>query len=364
MKALWAEIVLWLLRVGCAFGVVTALAPFLRVGWWPVRLCDFPRLQLGTFAFVVAVGALARAWRWEHAMLIGLAAGVAFWQFAHVAPYTRWWPHAVPSADSSAGRPVRLAILNLDYRNDRRDEAGEVIDAIDADALVLIEFDDEWKRALSAIEVGYDHREGVVRGDGLGIVVWSRVPMRDLAVEHLVSDKRASVWARLKVGEVWTNFVALHPAPPGLKEDDGEREDSRQRDAELVLVAKRVAEKEREEHIVAGDFNDVAWSHTTRLFERLSGLKDPRVGRALLTTYHADHPLFRYPIDHVFVSEGFAVSGMRRVAIPGSDHFGIVAEFVLEDREGVAPDPNGDDREEAEEIVEEGIEDAEEDGER
>ncbi|MGP1309575.1 MAG: endonuclease/exonuclease/phosphatase family protein, partial [Phycisphaerales bacterium] len=104
--------------------------------------------------------------------------------------------------------------------------------------------------------------------------------------------------------------------------------------------------------------------HTTRLFERLSGLRDPRKGRSLLSTYHADYALFRYPIDHVFVSEGFAVRALERVRIPESDHLGVVADLVLLREEGVKPNPDGDDQQEAQEIVEEGKEDAAEDGER
>lgn len=151
--------------------------------------------------------------------------------------------------------------------------------------------------------------------------------------------------------------------PPGLEEPAGDgRRDSRERDAELVLIAKQVRDHPEQSWIVTGDFNDVAWSHTTRLFTRLSGLNDPRVGRQLLTTYHAEYPLLRYPIDHVFVSDGFTLHQLERIHLPGSDHFAIVANLQEPAIEGVTPEARHDDLEEPEELVDEGKEDAKENG--
>ena len=76
-------------------------------------------------------------------------------------------------------------------------------------------------------------------------------------------------------------------------------------------------------------------------------------------TYHADYPLLRFPIDHVFLSDGFRVSDLSTYKVTGSDHIGVAAGVVAEDPDqGVSPEPEGDDEEEAKKIVDEGKDDA------
>ena len=57
----------------------------------------------------------------------------------------------------------------------------------------------------------------------------------------------------------------------------------------LIAVARSIAET-AQPVVVTGDLNDVAWSATTRLFRKISGLFDPRVGRDMFNTFHADYP--------------------------------------------------------------------------
>ena len=122
---------------------------------------------------------------------------------------------------------------------------------------------------------------------------------------------------RLRSGDVVTLY-GLHPEPPA----PGEAETSLPRDAELVLAGREIAERGAPT-IVAGDFNDVAWSHTSRLFRRISRLLDPRIGRGMYNTFHAGYVLLRWPLDHVFVGDAFVLRRMARLPGFGSDHFPI-----------------------------------------
>jgi endonuclease/exonuclease/phosphatase (EEP) superfamily protein YafD len=97
-----------------------------------------------------------------------------------------------------------------------------------------------------------------------------------------------------------------------------------------VLVGRWIAKQNGAPAIVAGDLNDVAWSATTQLFLRLSGLLDPRMGRGFYNTYNARNPLVRWPLDHLFHSNHFRLVNLQRCADIGSDHFPVLVELSYE----------------------------------
>jgi endonuclease/exonuclease/phosphatase (EEP) superfamily protein YafD len=383
---------MWLLRVVASALVVVSLLPLIRHGSWWVRGWDFPRLQLAAIAGMVAAGMIGLsvllavvaegsapgdlAW-WLLVLL-----GVILWQTGHVWRYTRLWkPQVQPieqpcesHADDrdyagAEGPCFRLMSSNLDKRNTRYDQARAVFEQHRPDLLQLIEIHDDWAEGLAPLREHYPHRIEHITDDGLGIALWSRLELEDAKLVFPVSDYRASIhaWVHLQDGRR-IRYIGTHPVPPGLRTGKWyERYDSRIRDAELLQLGKHIAEHPEYDWLIAGDFNDVAWSRTTRRFERISGLMDPRVGRTLLNTYHAREPMLRYPLDHVYVSPTFETGRLERVYVPDSDHFGVIADLRLKldaDQRGAEPDADAREHAEAEQIIREGYEDAEARGDR
>ncbi|MBK8583207.1 MAG: endonuclease/exonuclease/phosphatase family protein [Flavobacteriales bacterium] len=71
---------------------------------------------------------------------------------------------------------------------------------------------------------------------------------------------------------------------------------------------------------MAGDLNDVAWSTTSDLFRKTSGLLT-RAGPGFFNTFHAKIPFFRWPLDHIFHSTDLALLDLVRLPQFGSDHY-------------------------------------------
>ncbi|MFG6157693.1 endonuclease/exonuclease/phosphatase family protein [Halomonas sp. 1390] len=371
-----AKLLLWTIRVLALLMVMVSILPMIPSGQWWVRIWEFPRLQL-TWALILplvllVVHGLWKRWRIEHAVWMALILAVGGWQLSHILPFTSLWSTEVPTAEVPPGEAqatLKVLSANVDYTNDRYDEVLSMVRREDPDLLLLIEVDHAWAEALTSLDQHYPSRIGEVRSEGLGMVLWSRFPFQEQEVKHLVSERRPSVFVTLDApGTGPVRYVGTHPVPPGLRDrvasndETDERRDSRVRDAELILVARRVQQDADNRWIVTGDFNDVAWSDGTRLFADLSDLKDPRRGRRLLSSYHAERPLWRYPIDHLFVSDGFHLVDLERVRVPGSDHFAVTATLAMAQKDRAKPKASAEEQQKAEEMVEEGAEDAAEHG--
>ena len=331
--------------------VATALS-LLRVRAWWVRGWDFPRVQVAAVAVAaLLLGAdrwLAGGWRLALGAL--LVAALLF-HLAMVWRYPPLAPREVQGArDGDPARRISLLVSNVLQTNRDAERMLAVVRAADADLLLFVETDDWWRARLDALGDTHPTAVRVPLPNTYGMLLYSRLPLEDVRVEHLVQPDIPSIQARVRLrsgGVVWLNCV--HPRPPA----PGESDDSLPRDAELLLVGRRGADA-AEPVIVYGDLNDVAWSRTTRLFQTVSRLVDPRKGRGLYSTFHARWPFFRWPLDHVFFSDCFRLVDLRRLPNVGSDHFPVYVCLHLEPDAAVeqeAPEKDADDVAEADETV-------------
>ena len=333
-----------------------------RDEWW-IRGADFPRLQilvLGFIAFILFL-AVDHPWSWASQLIfVGLIAALAY-QLKMVLPYTFVWKKQVKQVRQDQLDPQRqisLIVSNVLTTNTKYHLLIEKIQTLQPDLVLTLETDQVWQDALAIIEEDYPYRVPVPLDNLYGMHLYSKLKLSNTEVKFILSDDIPSIHttATLRSGQT-VQLYCLHPKPPSPTE----AKDSTLRDAELLIVGDQIKDLD-ESCIVMGDLNDVAWSRTTRLFQRISGLLDPRVGRHYINTFHADYPLLRWSLDHVFHSRDFALVHMERLAHIGSDHFpiylvlqtGRIFEHLQEELE-----QTDEDEQEAHEAITEGIEKAE-----
>ncbi|WP_179996533.1 endonuclease/exonuclease/phosphatase family protein [Acinetobacter sp. YH16051] len=333
-----------------------------RDEWW-IRGADFPRLQILVLGIIAFVLLLIWEQTWDvssQVILIGLIAALAY-QLKMVLPYTLLWKKQVKQVRPEQLNPekqISLIVSNVLTPNQKYHLLIEHIQALKPDLVLTLETDLAWQQALSVIEADYPYRVAVPLDNLYGMHLYSRLPLKDSEIKFILSDEIPSIHTSviLPSGQP-VQLYCLHPKPPSPTE----AEDSTLRDAELLIVGDQIKDLD-ESCIVMGDLNDVAWSRTTRLFQRISGLLDPRVGRHYINTFHADYPLLRWSLDHVFHSTDFALVDMQRLAHIGSDHFPVYVVLqtgrVFDRIQEELPQTDADEQE-AQQAIQDGIEKAE-----
>jgi endonuclease/exonuclease/phosphatase (EEP) superfamily protein YafD len=337
------------------FVTVVTILPFLKSKTWWIRIWDFPRFQLAVAA-ALALGGLfaADGFRSPQSWLFAGTLGVALiYQAGHVWRYSRLAPLEVEQNRSATPPRLTVAVSNVLQSNRDSELLIRVLKAAEADVLLFVETNDWWRDRLDVLRGTHPHTVQCPLSNTYGMLLYSRLPLLDTSIDFLVEPDIPSIQAQVRLDDgttVWLNCV--HPRPPA----PGENDESLERDAELLLVGKRVRAS-AQPVVVCGDLNDVAWSRGTRLFQKTSRLVDPRKGRGMFSTYHARLPGFRFPLDHILHSTDFRLVEMRRLPYVGSDHFPVVATLSLEPDATTTqepPTPDRADEQEASETVAEG----------
>ena len=311
--------------------ICLSFLPAWRTDHWWVRQWDYPRLQVAALLAIVGATLFLVRRRHSHgfwALIAGIGAALA-WQTSHFVAYMPFYPKEVASTDHCPDER-QLSLLNANVLMTNRDYPRllALIEQRRPDVILLLEPEAGWATALAPLSATYKYRLSEPVPNTYGMMLLSRLPMEGRLLHRLQGGvPSARVALRLRGGQEIV-LQGLHPEPPWPGDDSGER------DAELVMVGREVRNLGRAT-IVMGDLNDVAWSRTSRLFKRVAGMADPRVGRGFYPTFNARYPFLRWPLDHLFVSPHFEVMRIDRLGDIGSDHFPIYFRLCLKDEANV-----------------------------
>lgn len=317
--------------------MTVTLLPLLRVDEWWVRIFDFPRLQIFTIGVALAVGLGSSLLYSDQAvgkwMLIGLIACLLYQGF-RMFPYTRLAPtQSLDSINPPHENLLKILTANIYMKNRNAQGFLDLISASTPDIVLVIEPDQWWEAQLRSLESTYPYTIKQPQENTYGMLLYSRIKLRNSEIRFLIDHEVPSFFTEIELASgMVIELYGLHPRPPSFGQDTDER------DAELLIVGRKVARAQKPT-VVTGDLNDVAWSDTTTLFQKISGMVDPRIGRGFFNTYHAKYPIFRFPVDHIFHTQSFRLGEIKRLSPIGSDHFPILAVIAYEPDEPTNPGP-------------------------
>ncbi len=325
--------------------LIFTIMPLVKHESWVFRIFDYPRIQkfIATIFCVVLLVIFYDSENWLSPIFIGLMTLNAAFLVYQIAPFTPLGKIQVMKvATEMPNQGINIMIANVLQENTSYSGCLAEVKKTNPDLVLLLETNTVWERETASLASDFEFNVKVPLENKYGLVLYSKFEIEHPQVKYLVQSDIPSVHAKivLKNGQR-VQLFAVHPTPPV----PGENPRSTERDKELLLVAD-MAKASELPVIVIGDLNDVAWSYTTELFLKMSGLLDPRRGRGFFNSFNAHHWFMRFPLDHAFVSTDFKLKQMRRLHNFKSDHFPIFISLQYEESAKLEQEemtPDGDD---------------------
>jgi endonuclease/exonuclease/phosphatase (EEP) superfamily protein YafD len=296
--------------------LVGAVALTQAFGWAGTRNVAVIQSLMPYLGLVVVPIALVALWR-RRLRLATVCAAIGFGILVLAAPLAFPDEQAEPIADAAG---LRVASVNLLYRNDRIEDVADTLADLSPDVIVFSEYTAEHQAALQSSDLadGYLYRidrSGQLAG---GVAVWSRTPV--VVGEH-PDTYNYSFDLTVEGPDGPVRVIALH-APTPLMSFENWRRDLR--------TAADIGRSASGPTMVVGDFNASYWHPD---FRRMldAGLVDAHtaLGKGFSTSWPMDRllpPFVR--LDHALTTSDLVSTEITDFEIPGSDHRGFVVTVV------------------------------------
>lgn len=335
--------------------LILTLLPKVPSTHWVFRVADFGKIQFNYLAVVTFAAGFflydADFWWYTQGLLLAMI----IFHTATLIRYTRYYPvKKIVRSGEKASQIIKIISANIYQFNKNYDKFIELIRKHEPDIFLTMESDHRWENALRVLEKEYPYQHKVTLDNTYGMHFYSKTEVTNAKTHFFVADDIPSIEVELLTNDGYKFvFFGIHPPPPSPTEE----ETSKERDGDLLSVAKRVQDLAHPV-IVVGDFNNVAWSKSSVLFRKTSHLIDPRVGNAFVSTFHAKYRLLRFPIDLMFHSENIFIEQLKTLENFGSDHLPVYCEFFIDHQNSAqverTEEANAEEKAEAEEMITDG----------
>ena len=236
--------------------LLATLIARIHLHWWWIRSFEFPRLQIAFLALITWLLAVIFVepgpWLWVALLASGIT---VLFQVYYILPWTPLWPVQVKAAESNdSDKTITLLIANVLTPNRQAQALIDMIKQHQPDIVLTLESDQWWQDQLDpALAEQWPHSVKIPLDNLYGMHLYSHLELSSTSVEWLIQDDIPSIHTRVRLANGDSiRFYALHPRPPAPSES----EKSLWRDAELLLVGKKIHE-DPQATLVAGDLNDV-----------------------------------------------------------------------------------------------------------
>lgn len=348
---------IYILRIISGFFILATWIPFIKWDYWWIRVFDYPQIQklvviflcIFPWTYFAYYETSTESFVWLVLLLIA-----AIHLFRKVKTFSPLGKRMIESISYDEENGIHILVGNVYQFNSNYQKVVDLVTKLNPDLVFLVETDEAWKEGVKSIEKNYPNNILRPLDNTYGMLLYTRLDIVKHEIKYLIDEEIPSIELeiKLKSGKIITVY-AIHPTPPVPNENPK----STDRDAEILIVGKKVKANPKPS-LVIGDLNDVAWSYTTELFLKISEMADPRRGRGLYSTFNAKIPFLRWPLDHIFLSKHFGLSELKVQSGIGSDHFPISMKAVITEKDTTDQlEVNGEDHQEAEEKIENGISD-------
>lgn len=343
--------------------ILTSVLPLIPNQHWFFRSPEFGKVQNTVIQSILIVLGLVFIPNTIFAyIIIAILIACVIPQVIQLWKYTPLYPvNQIHKDHAVASKDITVISANVYQFNTDYSKFVHLIHRKHPDIFLTMESNQAWQDALSPLEKDYPYTHFVPLENTYGIHLYSKIEILEVKEHYFIADDIPSIQAKMKTSDGYIfNFFGVHPPPPSPTEE----ETSKERDGELLSVAKVVKDL-KEPSIVVGDFNTVAWSKPSTLFRKTSETIDPRIGRGLISTFHAKYFFLRFPIDQLYHSTDIFVKEIRALENFGSDHLPLYCKFYIDKvndvQEEQVEELEAGDMEEVEEMIQDGIK---EDGDR